>query len=243
PRVPARAAPRPLGRRRGTCATPPPPATPADRVAGRLARSPRPGSMPPARHPRPTRSRLRAGRGCRSPWAPAPAAVTRSLARVRGGAEERPDLEPFVDRLAAGPRSGGELPGQLDRALPGVHVDDEPAGDEVLGLGERTVGHRWAPLAVVPHERHLGRQRLPLDILPGLLQAGREVAHVPQVRVDLLRRPLIHRRQVDYRGRAAPVVLQQQVLHGVTFLRHQGPSCPFVPWDEAGGTFSTPAAY
>src|SRR5262249_61379147 len=124
---------------------------PSDRAVDRPARFSAPGSGPPARHPRPARSRLRAGRGHRSPRARAPAAATLSLGHSGQLGEKGSDLKPLVDRLAAGPGSGGKLPSQLDRAIPRLHVADEPARGEVLGLRERAIGQpRGAPPAPTP---------------------------------------------------------------------------------------------
>ena len=84
-----------------------------------------------------------------------------------------------MDRLAAGAGSGRQLAGDLDRAVPGLDVDDHPAGDEVLRLGERAVDDRGAPLAVVKNERAVGRQRLTVDVLAGALEAGGESRMYP----------------------------------------------------------------
>jgi hypothetical protein len=65
---------------------------------------------PPARHPRPTRSRLRARRRLRSPRARAPAAATRSLGDRGRSGEKRSNLEPLVDRFAAGPGTADSSP-------------------------------------------------------------------------------------------------------------------------------------
>ena len=66
-----------------------------------------------------------------------PCSRARSLGDRGRRGEKRPDLEPLVDRLAAGAGSGGQLPGQLDRAIPGHHVDDVPAGDEGVRCVQR----------------------------------------------------------------------------------------------------------
>ena len=87
------------------------------------------------------------------------------------------------------PGAADSSPGQLEGAVVAVDVDHHPAGDEVLGLGERTVGDRRAALAVVPDERPLGRERLTVDELAGPLEPDREVVHVLDVGRDLLRRP------------------------------------------------------
>ena len=92
---------------------------------------------------------------------------------VGGVGQERPDLEPLVDRLAAGARGGRQLTSELDRSLLAVDVDHEPAGDQVLRLGERPVGHRRAPLAVGADPQAVGRQRLPVDELAAAARAGR----------------------------------------------------------------------
>ena len=125
-----------------------------DRAADRPARFPARGPAPPARHPRPTRSPLRAGRGRRSPRARAPAAATSFTRSIAGGwvRNGRTSSHSWIGS-PPGPGAADSSPGELDRAVPGLHVDDHPAGDEVLRLGERAVGHRRAPLAVVPHER------------------------------------------------------------------------------------------
>src|SRR6202012_3265014 len=109
---------------------------------------------------------------------------------------------------------GRQVAGELDRTIPGLDVDDHPARDEVLRLGERTVDDGGAPLAVEADERAVGRQRLAVDVLAAVLEASGEIAHEPDVGVDLLRRPAVHRWKVDGRGRTTAVVLEQQILHG-----------------------------
>ena len=116
------------------------------------------------------------------------------------------------------PRSRGQLTSQLERPLVAVDVDHHPAGDQVLGLRERTVGDRRPPLAVVADERALRRECLPVDELAGLLEPRGEVAHVLDVGRHLVGRPLVHRHVVD-RRRRAPVVLEQQVLGHHVLLR------------------------
>ena len=64
--------PRRLGANRVEGAHAPTRAMPSGREADRRARLPVPESGPPARHPRPTRNLLRAGRGHRSPRARGP---------------------------------------------------------------------------------------------------------------------------------------------------------------------------
>ena len=137
---------------------------------------------------------------------------------VGGAVEEGPDLQPLVDRLAAGAGRGRQLAGELDRPLVAVDVDHHPAGDQVLRLGERAVGHRRPPLAVGADPDAVGRQRLPVDELAGALEPGGEVVHELDVRLDLVGRPLVHR-DVVHRRRRASVVLEQQVLgHGVLLV-------------------------
>ena len=91
--------------------------------------------------------------------------------------QEGPDLQPLVDRLAAGPGCGRQLTGELDRPLVAVDVDHHPARDQVLRLGERAVGHRRAPLAVGADPHAVGRQRLAVDELAAALEPGGEVVH------------------------------------------------------------------
>ena len=45
------------------------------------------------------------------------------------------------------PRARRTAPGELQRAFPRLHVDGHPAGDEILGLGERAIvtGGRPSP--------------------------------------------------------------------------------------------------
>src|SRR4051795_12464316 len=83
-----------------------------------------------------------------------------SLRDGLGLAEERAALEPLVDRLPTGARSRGQLTGQLERPYVGVNAVVHPAGDRVLGLGERAVSDRRPPLAVVAHERSPRGERL-----------------------------------------------------------------------------------
>src|SRR5215218_395593 len=101
---------------------------------------------------------------------PVPGAAVRSVGDQGRGAEEGPHLQPLVDRLPAGSGRGRQLSGQLDGAVPGVDVDDHPAGDQVLGLRERTIGDRRPPLAVVADEGAPRRERLAVDELAGALE-------------------------------------------------------------------------
>src|SRR6185437_12222528 len=149
----------------------------------------------------------------RSPQAQAREPATRSLGYRRRLGQKRSHLKPLVDRLATDPGSGGEFASQLDCPIPRLDVDDHPACDEVLGLREWSIGHWWAALAVIAHERAVGRQGLSVDELTSLLQAGCEVPHVLDVRIDLLRRPPVHRYHLDSWRRATSVMLEQQVLH------------------------------
>ena len=120
-------------------------------------------------------------------------------------AVERAQLEPLVDRLAAGPRRRRQLPGQLERPLVAVDVDDHPAGDQVLGLGERAVGDRRPALAVVADPRAVHRQRLAVDELAGAPRSrSAKSCHVLDVRRDLLRRPPVHRLDVVDSPSGAP---------------------------------------
>src|SRR5699024_12587358 len=82
-----------------------------------------------------------------------------------GHAVEGTQLEPLVDRRAVLAGRGRELTGELDRPFGALHVDDHPAGDEVLGLGERPVGDRWPSLPAVAHPEALGCQGLGVDVL------------------------------------------------------------------------------
>jgi len=123
-----------------------------------------------------------------------------------------------VDRFAAGPRCCRQLTGELDRSLVAVDVDHHPSRDQVLRFGERAVGHRRPPLAVVADPHAVGRQRLSVDELAAALEPSCEVVHEPDVCLDLVGPPLVHRDIVDGRRRAS-VVLEQQVLgHGVLLV-------------------------
>ena len=90
--------------------------------------------------------------------------------------QERAQFEPLVDRLPACAGRGRQLAGQFDGSVVVVDVDHHPAGNEVLGLGERAVGDRRATLTVVPDEGALRSESLTVDELAGLLEPIREVA-------------------------------------------------------------------
>ena len=67
------------------------------------------------------------------------------------------DSQERAVELAAGPGRRRQLAGQLEGPLVAVDVDDHPAGDQVLGLGERAIRHRRTPLAVMPNPHAVGR--------------------------------------------------------------------------------------
>ena len=116
--------------------------------------------------------------------------------------------------FAARTRCGREFAGELDRSFLAVDVDDHPARDQILRLGERAVGHRWLTAAVGTDPHPVRGQRLTVDVLAGSLEPGGEIVHELDVRVDLVRCPLVHRHVVDG-VRGASVVLEEQVLrHG-----------------------------
>ena len=75
--------------------------------------------------------------------------------------------------------------GDLDRAVPGLDVDDHPAGDEVLRLGERAVDDGGTPLAVGARALFLGVQ----DAVADRDRAQRVVAAIdrPALRSHLAR--------------------------------------------------------
>lgn len=76
-----------------------------------------------------------------------PAAGIRSLRDGGRGRHERTQLEPFVDRLPAGAGCGGILTRHLEGALVGVHIDDQPSGDQTLvsANGPSVTGGRPSP--------------------------------------------------------------------------------------------------
>jgi hypothetical protein len=81
------------------------------------------------------------------------------------------------------------------------------AGDQILGLGERSIGHGRPALTVVADPQTLRRESLPVDGLARLLKPGREVVHVLDVVAHLLGRPALHGNVVQ-RRRSSPVVLE-----------------------------------
>jgi hypothetical protein len=90
-------------------------------------------------------------------------------------------------------------------------IDDPVAREELLRLGERTVGHLGLALVVRAHDASGGgrREALRVDELPGLLQVAVELVHVIHVRLDRLGRPAHH---VPVAG-AAGGVHHQHELH------------------------------
>ena len=89
---------------------------PWGRRATRLPKRRAPGSAPLGRRPRPSRSLRRDGRGRSGPVGRAGVARRRPPSLGDGGrlGEERSDLQPFVDRFAAGTRCPRQLTGEVD---------------------------------------------------------------------------------------------------------------------------------
>src|SRR4029078_524651 len=92
-------------------------------------------------------------------------------------ASEGTHLEPFMDRFSTRAGRGGQLAGQLERAVVAVDVDNHPAGDQILGFRERAVGDRRRPFAVVADEGALRRERLIVDVLTGFFEMSGEIPH------------------------------------------------------------------
>ena len=117
---------------------------PAARVVGHALARPlhaRPPAAPPARRPRTRRSGRSGGRARRGPAAPARAAGPRRAASRRSHLRRRPSS--MSGRTSTGAkRAIGQRRGDLERPLEALAVDDDVAGELLLGLGERPVGDR-----------------------------------------------------------------------------------------------------
>jgi hypothetical protein len=108
---------------------------------------------------------------------------------------------------------GGDVGRDLDRALVRLDVDHEPARDQVAGLGQRAVGgDRRRVRAAVAHPGACRRERLGVDVLAVLLEQLDDMPLEGDVRLHVLRRPLVHWGHGTVRLRAAAVVLEKQVL-------------------------------
>ena len=115
--------------------------------------------------------------------------------------------------LAAGPGLGGDVRGELERALAGLDVDHVPARDQIAGLRVRAVGrHGRRVRTAVAHPAARRRERLRVDVLAALLQQLDDVPLEGHVRLHVFGRPLVHRRERMVRLRAAAVVLEKQIL-------------------------------
>jgi hypothetical protein len=97
-----------------------------------------------------------------------------------------------------------------------VHVDHVPPRHEVARLGEGAVGgHRRGVRAAVADPRLRRGEGLRVDELAVALEQLADVPEERHVRLDVLRLPLVHRRDGPVRLGAAAVVLEEQVLrHG-----------------------------
>ena len=124
---------------------------------------------------------------------------------------------------------GGDVGRELERALAGLDVDHVPARDQVAGLGVWAVGGDGRGVrAAVAHPGARRRERLGVDVLAVLLQQLADVPLEGDVRLHVLGRPLVDRREGMVRLRAAAVVLEEQVLrHGVSWCRGPRLSWPF----------------
>lgn len=101
-------------------------------------------------------------------------------------------------------------------ALVGVDVDHEPARDQIAGLRVWTVGRdRRSLRTAVSNPGAFRGQRFGLDVLSTRAQHLVDVPLKRQVRLHILRSPLVHRGHGAMRLRPTAVVLEEQVLrHG-----------------------------
>ena len=136
---------------------------------------------------------------------------------------------------------GGDVRGELERALAGLDVDHVPARDQVAGLGVRAVGGDGRGVrAAVAHPGARRRERLRVDVLAALLQQLADVPLEGHVRLHVLGRPLVHRREGMVRLRAAAVVLEKQVLrHGGLLVSWAAPVVALHLVSGASRSFST----
>ena len=145
---------------------------------------------------------------------------SRWVSRPRRLGHHLADVEPLVQRLAARAGLGGDVRRDLEgAALVGLDVDHEPARDQVAGLGVRAVGGDWRRVrAAVAHPGARRRERLRVDVLAVLLKQLLDVPLEGHVRLHVLGRPPVHRREGMVRLRAAAVMLEKQVLGHVGLL-------------------------
>ena len=89
---------------------------------------------------------------------------------------------------AARPGRGGRLRGDLVGALGAVHLHDPEPGEELLGLGERLVGHGRRSVLLRAHHPRLPGGVSPLtgDELPRLGEPLVEPSHEVDVRLEVL---------------------------------------------------------
>ena len=191
----------------------------------------RPRATPPGRRPRPPRSRRRGGRGRRGPAgrgrAPAPRhGLSRHGSERSPGRSSRKGRTSIHSYSGSPPRPGAEdrnAAASWARSTLSTSITIQPAIRSLVSANGPSVTGALA-LAVEAHERALGRERLRVDELAALAQGVGHVVHERDVVVDLLRRPLVHRRaELGVRGRAAAVVLEQQVLRHDCLLRSVTP--------------------
>ena len=201
------------------------------RAGRRPASAGTPRPAPPARRPRPPRSR--APRRTRMPSTCGPSCLSSSSRSLGAGSpvacrslgdggrlgHERPDLDPLV---AAAPRRGrgprrGTPPPRAPARRESTSITIQPAIRSLVSAnGPSVTGGLPAPSYRT--NAPSGDSASALDELAPLAQGVRHVVHEPDVVRDLLGRPLVHR-DAALGGAlgSARVVLQQQVL------RHGGP--------------------
>ena len=146
-----------------------------------------------------------------------PASSRGSSSQVRRAARSSPGAPRSACSSARRPARAPptRAPRSRTRARVLSHVDDPVAGEELLGLRERPVGHLWRAALAGAHDPGLLRPASPSashELARRRSSSSLNRVHEPDVRLDVVRRPGPDARSLPSRSRR---VHHQHVLHFV----------------------------